>query len=463
MHAAMESAETFQNTSVEGSQGITAAGGIGEAGPIHFLVNRYSPAQQEAFFPAMQALGISETYEFLNGDPLGYMRHTSSILGTNYTRSYSPAFLPIAGSNLHIMVDTMVVKINLKDNCSATGVMLSNGTVIHAKKEVILSAGSIQSPQLLELSGIGNETILSGAGIKQLVNLPGVGENLQDHVRIVTAYQLKNNYTSPDILRFNATYAAQQQALYNAHETSIYDETSSGYAYLTWKMTLGNDSSLLTLAKQAADPDNTVDQRKLHNLKHDSSLNIPQLEVLFDDGYLGNKGYPAANSSLYGKQFFAMIASLNHLFSRGSTHINASNPTGHPLFDPNYLSQDYDLQAVVEGAKYIRKIAQTPPLSYTWVDQYEPGLNNVTTDADWVNFVKNNALSIWHPLGTCALLPQKDMGVVDPELRVYGVSNLRVADASVIPILISGHIQTAVYGIAFRAADLITERWSSHF
>ena len=384
------------------------------------------------------------------------MRHTSSIIGTNYTRSYSPAYLSHAGTNLHVMLNTTVARINLKDNCTTTGVTLVDGTVINATKEVILSAGTIQSPQLLELSGIGNETVLSAAGIDTLVHCPGVGENLQDHVRIVTAYQLKDNYTSPDILRFNATYAAEQLALYEANHTSIYDETSSGYAYLDWKMTLGNDSELMALAKEAADPKNVVDQRKLANLNdHDG---VPQLEILFDDGYLGNKGYPLITSSLYGQQFFAMIASLNHLFSRGNSHINASNPSGHPLFNPNYLSSDYDLRAVVEGAKYIRKVAQTHPLRDTWVDEYEPGLN-VTTDAELVDFVKNNALSIWHPIGTCALLPESDNGVVDSQLKVYGVSNLRVADASVIPITISGHIQTAVYGIAERAAMMITEQW----
>ena len=456
MHAAMKKQETFQLTPTKGEAGIV---GVGEHGPIHFLVNRFDPPQQELFFPSMQNLGLSQTYTFLDGDMLGYMRHTSTILDTNYTRSYSPAFLPLAGSNLHLMLNTMVAKINLDKSSCATGVTLTDGTVVSAKKEVILSAGSIQSPQLLELSGIGNASVLSAVGIKQLVDLPGVGENLQDHVRVTTAYQPKSNYTSPDKLQLNATFAAEQLTLYEANKTSFYDETSSGYAYETWQQVTGKNSYFVALGKEAADPNNVVDQKKLENLE-DLSKRVPQLEVLFDDGYLGIKGYPPTTSPLYGAQFFTMIASINHGFSRGSVHINSSDVDTHPVLNPNYLSKEYDLQAVAHGAKYLRQIAYTQPLRSAIVDEYEPGLNNVTTEADWLGYAKANVLTIWHPLGTCALLPKKEYGVVDPELKVYGVTGLRVVDASVIPVLISGHIQTSVYAIAERAAETITAQWS---
>ncbi|CAJ2504870.1 Uu.00g122640.m01.CDS01 [Anthostomella pinea] len=207
--------------------------------------------------------------------------------------------------------------------------------VITANKEVILSAGSVQSPQLLELSGIGNASILAAAGVEQMVYLPSVGENLQDHVRITTAYQLHPNYTSPNILRFNTTYAAQQLQAWTLGETSWYDEISVG-------------------------------------------TRVPQFEVLFDDGYLGMKRYPAVGSSLYGKLFFSFIASIQHAA----------------------------------------------------------------------------------PTSTAEILPKEDGGVVDPELKVYGLSNLRIVDASVISLNPSGHIQTPVCGIAERAAQMITAQWS---
>lgn len=455
MFAAMRQAETFQLTPEDA--GITEP--LGHEGPIHFLVNKFSPPQQEAFFPTMVNLGIDETFAFLDGNMTGYMHHTSNILLSNYTRSYSPAYLATAGSNLHLMINTTVSKLNLDSKACVTGVTLEDGSIVNAKKEVILSAGSLQSPQLLELSGIGNATILAAAGIDQLVDNPHVGENLQDHIRAVTAYQLRPNYTSPDIFRFNLTFAAEQLAQYYSNQTGYYDETATGYAYLTWQQVLGNDSSFVALAREAAESGNLIDQKKLAILEN-GRMSEPQLEIIFSDGYLGFKGYPAANSSQYGQQFFGLIAAIQHPFSRGSTHINASNPRGKPVFNPNYLTQEYDLQAVKEGAKYLRKIASTPPLSYTWTSEYEPGLDVVNTEAEWTEYAKNAVTTIWHPLGTCAMLPKEHGGVVDSKLKIYGVDRLRVVDASIIPILPSGHIQSAVYGIAERAAEMIAAQWS---
>lgn len=155
-----------------------------------------------------------------------------------------------------------------------------------------------------------------------------------------------------------------------------------------------------------------------------------------------------------------MIAAVQHPFSRGSSHIINSSINAKPAFDPKYLSKPYDLHAIAEAAKYSHKVAQTPPLSYTWSSEYEPGLDVVKTDEDWIAYAKANVASIWHPLGTCAMLPRSEGGVVDPHLKVYGVKGLRVVDASIIPALVSGHVQSAVYGIAERAAGLIAEEWS---
>lgn len=458
MHAAMENAEAFQLTSVKGSAGLAAAGGIGYQGPIHFLVNRFSPPQQELFFPTMDNLGLDETYQFLNGDVIGYMRHTSNILNANYTRNYSPSYLLGAGTNLHLMLDTMVAKVNLDKKNRVTGVTLKDGTIIKAKKEVILSAGSIQSPQLLELSGIGNSSVLEAAGVQCKVENDNVGENLQDHIRITASFQLQDNYSSPDLLRLNATFAQEQRDLWARNISGWYDETSSGYTYMQWAAAGYDAAEFQRLAEQSADPNNVVDQLKLNHLKN-TGLRVPQLEVLFNDGYLGNKGYPAQGTPLYGKLFASFIASINHAYARGSSHINSSDVMAHPVFDPRYLSRPYDLRAVAMGAKYLRTIATTAPMSDAFVGEYEPG-SAVQSDADWEAYARQNVLTIWHPMGTCAMLPRADGGVVDSTLSVYGTTGLRVVDASIMPILISGHIQTAVYGIGERAAQIIAQKWS---
>ncbi|EFQ25917.1 GMC oxidoreductase [Colletotrichum graminicola M1.001] len=456
MIAAMKKSENFTgiNTDTYGSEGV------GDSGPVKAVINRIIPKQQETWIPTMNSLGIKTNLESLGGNPLGVMYQPSSIDPTHYNRSYSAnAYVPIAGPNLVILPDTTVAKVNLeKDTAKSTlqracGVTLQDGTVIQARKEVILSAGSIQSPGLLELSGIGQASVLEASGIEQVIDLPGVGENLQDHLRIQSSYQLKPNYTSFDILRSNTTVAAEQLALWNAGQVSLYDYTGSGYTFSTWAQAIGNDSHLVNLAKQAAGEDSSVvDHKKLEFL---SDPSIPQLEVIFSDGYTGVKGYPAATSPLFGKGFFSLIAVLMHPMSRGSIHINPSDTAGKPIIDPNYFSHEHDLEAAIQAIKYCRKIAQTEPMKQLWENEYEPGLDAVQTDEQWKQFALNTTLSIYHPVGTCSMLPKEDGGVVDADLKVYGTSNLRVVDASVIPLLISAHMQTAVYGIAEIAAERI--------
>jgi choline dehydrogenase-like flavoprotein len=431
---------------------------VGEHGPVHAVVNREVPDHQLAWIPTVAgSTTIPKNLESLAGNPIGVEYQPSSVDPTRYVRSYSAnAYLPVAGNNLDVLTGTKVAKITLDEvgkSYRATGVTLENGTAIAASREVILSAGTIQSPQLLELSGVGQKSVLAAAGIPQLIDLPGVGENLQDHIRVQVSYQLKDNYTSFDKLRSNSTFAAEQLALWKANQPSLYDYTASGYIFANWKQVVGDDSAIKTLTKTAIGT--STHPADVEKLKFLDNSKVPQLEVIFSDGYTGVKGYPAVGTPLYGKGFFTLIAGLMHPLSRGSVHVNPADKTGKPVIDPHYLDNEADIQALVASIKFCRKLALTEPLRSTWDAEYEPGLDAVTTDAQWRDFVLNTTLSIFHPTGTCAMLPQAKGGVVDADLTVYGTSNLRVVDASVMPIQISAHIQTAVYGIAEIAADKI--------
>lgn len=434
--------------------------GLNFDGPVRGTINRFIPAQQAGWIPALNSLGIKTNREYLSGNPLGVMYSAGSIDPTHYNRSYSAnAYLPLAGPLLTVMTDTKVAKVNLDKSsygCQATGVTLVDGTIISAKQEIILSAGTFQSPNLLEMSGIGQKNILAAASIKQLVDLPGVGENLQDHIRIQTSYQLKENYTSFDKLRYNLTFSNEQLELWNEGKVSTWDYTGTGYTFQTWPQAIGKTSQyLLDLAKNVVKSSSSPVLKK--KLDWMSDPTIPQLEVIFSDGYTGVKGYPPINSTLYGKNFFTLIAAIMHPLSIGNVHINTSSPLSNPIINPNYLSNEHDVQSAIAGIKAARRIAQTPPLSYTWDNEYEPGLEKVQTDAQWRDFVMNTTLTIYHPVGTCAMLPKSKGGVVDSRLRVYGVKNLRVVDASIMPVLISAHMQTAVYGIAEMAAEMIVD------
>ncbi|KAJ4861307.1 GMC oxidoreductase domain-containing protein [Trichoderma breve] len=439
MIAAMKDVETFTgiNSSNYGDQGV------GTSGPIHTIINRVIPAQQELWLQSMADLGIPHNLNSLGGNPIGYMNQPSNIDSRTWTRSYAAnAYIPKSGSNLHLLLETRVAKVNLRkgrNSYTATGVTLQDGTIISARREVILSCGAIQSPGLLELSGIGSKVVLSKAGIDQIIDLEGVGENLQDHVRYQASYQLKDNFTSFDILKYNTTYAATQLALWHANQTSLYDYTGSGYSYLNWHQVVGNMAAKLNSLAQnvVLSLGSVVDKKKLQYI---GSLLSPQVEVIFSDGYTGVKGYPTVGSPL-----------------RGNIHITSADVDTKPQIDPQYLSNEYDVQAAIEAIKYCRKIANSSPLSSAWVSEFEPGMA-VQTDEDWRQYVLNTTLSIYHPVGTCAMLPKKDGGVVNPELIVYGTNNLRVVDASIIPVLPSAHIQTAVYGIAERAARFVIQK-----
>ncbi|KAF6810274.1 choline dehydrogenase [Colletotrichum plurivorum] len=458
MRAAMVKSENF--TSV-GTQYYPGTEGVGDSGPIKALINRLIPEHQAPLFPVMNSLGIETNLDSLNGNPLGVLYSPNSIEPTHYNRSYSAnAYLPLAGRNHFVLTESKVAKVNLESvtdgNHRATGVTLVDGTVLAARREVIVSAGSLLSPSVLENSGIGRADVLSAAGIKQLVDLPGVGENLQDHIRIQSSYELSKNYTGYDRLKYDTAYAAEQLRLWWEGKTSMYGYSGSGYTFTNWNQVLGDEgeAELLSLADEAIGAsDNLVELKKLQWL---NDTTVPQLEILFSDGYTGVKGYPAQGAAGYGKDYFTLIAAVMHPLSRGNVHINPSNPLGAPLIDPKYLSHEYDLQAAIRAVKKCREVALTEPLRSTWVSEYEPGLNT-TTDAQWRDFALKTTLSIYHPVGSCAMLPKKDGGVVDPSLKVYETTNLRVVDASIMPVLISAHIQTAVYGIAERAAEIIIE------
>ncbi|KAH8600666.1 choline dehydrogenase [Bisporella sp. PMI_857] len=437
--------------------------GVGRTGPIRANINRYMPAQQHGWIETLNRLGIETNREYNGGNSIGVSYQTNSIDPTHYNRSYSAnSYLPLAGRNLEVLTETEVAKViieRFKKGWKATGVTLLDGTVISARKEVIISAGSLVSPVLLERSGIGRKPILDAAGIKQLIDLPGVGENLQDHIRITTSYQLKDNYTSIDKLNYNATFAAEQLQLWIDGKYSMYDYAGSAYTFQTWSQASNTSTKIQALASSLfRDSTNPADKTKLKWL---SDPTVPELEVILSDGYLGVKGYPPRNSSLYGKHFFTFVAAIMHPFSRGTVHINTTSPLSKPVIDPRYLSNEYDIQAAIAGIKRAREIALSPPLRDVWVSEYEPGFGAVPLgdgqDEKWREYVLNTTLSIFHPLGTCAMLPRTEGGVVDNNLRVYGVPNLRVVDASIMPVLISAHLQTGAYGIAEKAADIIVE------
>ncbi|KAF5723993.1 GMC oxidoreductase [Fusarium mundagurra] len=428
----------------------------GRSGPISSTYNRIVPDVLKPWQSTVSKLGVPvNDGGSLGGNPVGVMFQPTNIDVTKYTRSYSAnSYLPKAGPNLKVKTGAHVAKVLFSSKKSkglvATGVALQDGSTIKARREVILSAGSIQSPGLLEMSGIGQAKVLAKAGVKQLLNLPGVGENYQDHLRTSNTYILKEGYESFDQMIFKpeGALAKEQFNLWLENKVSWYDYTSSAYAFLNWaQVSDGVQKKMKQLAKNGfASKGTVVDKKKLEYL---SDPSIPQLELLLEANYVGAQGYPATSPN-----FITIFSSIMHPMSRGSVHINGQDVKGKPIIDLNYLNNEYDIQALIEGARFARKVAETEPLRSVWAAEFEPGLGKRTDEQlrDWVVKTVN---SFYHPVGTCAMLPKRDGGVVDSNLKVYGTKNLRVVDASIIPVQLSGHIQTAVYGIAETAAQKI--------
>jgi choline dehydrogenase-like flavoprotein len=458
MSAAIEKAETY----------VGGPAGSGTSGPIHATINRVIPLYMEPFIPAVSRTfpQIPHNPDSLQGNPIGVMHQPEAINPASYNRSYSAnAYLPLAGANLAVLTNSPVSKINFSPApkhdsnkpLRAVSVTLQNTTTLSARHEIILSSGALSTPHLLELSGIGHPPILRAAGITSLINLPGVGENYQDHLRTQISYQLRDDvpgFVTGDMLATNATFAAEEWAKRLRGEAGLYDDTAAGYVFADWGRVVadqGRYEGLVRLAREGAKGD--VGSRKKVEMLADST--VPQVEVIFSDGYTGVKGYPAVGSGLYGKGFFTLVAGLMHPLSRGSVHVDPRDPLGKPVVDPRFVDNEYDMEGLVEILKFCRRIARAEPLRSVWVEEYEPGEELVRTDEDWREYVRNTTMTVFHPMGTAAMLPRKDGGVVDSRLMVYGTANLRVVDASIIPVEISAHPQTAVYGIAEMAAEII--------
>lgn len=446
MIAAMTASENFT-----GSDADTH----GYSGPIRNTYNRVVYPVLNTWQPTVSQLGVNvNDGSNMGGKPIGVMFQPTNIDVTHRTRSYSAnSYLPLAGKNLVVKTDTQVAKVVFQKcgkEFQATGVELADGTIISSNKEVILSAGSIQSPGLLENSGIGQSAVLKAAGVTPVVDLPGVGENYQDHIRVSNTYRLKAGLESFDDLIYassgaNATGELQK---WIDGKRSLYEYTTSAYSFLNWDQ-IGNSSKTQVLAAAKADVGssmNVIDKQKLAYLQ-DSS--IPSVEYIMEANYVGAAGYSGGN-------FVTIFSTVMHALSRGSVHINPADPSGKPVIDPKYLSKDHDVRAIVEAAKFARKIASTEPMNSWFEAETEPGPSVASEDDDaWKKFAVSTVNSFYHPVGTCALLPRKDGGVVDADLKVYGTSNLRVVDNSIIPVILSAHIQTAAYGIAEIAAGKI--------
>ncbi|KAH9924717.1 uncharacterized protein B0H18DRAFT_955336 [Fomitopsis serialis] len=366
---------------------------------------------------------------YSDATPLAY----DAMVNLGFSQAYDGAYYApnAARPNLLVVTGAQVTKIvtsqaGSSGNLTATGITFVSGSqtyTANASREVILSAGSVQTPQLLELSGIGNKTLLESLGIESKLDLPEVGENYQDHLIAYEQFILPSDVVTWDVFS-NPGPNATAWLEYETNRTGPYASSINVISYQPAAKVVGNNTLLEQWLAELDEQFNATQPTAGHRAMYDRG-----------PGFQLNTSY-------------LMLASIpSHPFSRGSIHIDTSYPLAKPIIDMNALALDIDKHLFVAGAKFIRTIAQTSPLSDEIQSMDLPALN-MTTDDDWEKFIAENVDNPAHPCCTAAMLPRELGGVVDSTLTVYGTSNLRVVDLSILPL-------GTAYAIAEQAADLI--------
>jgi choline dehydrogenase len=290
---------------------------------------------------------------------------------------------------------------------------------VRARREVILCGGSINTPKLLQLSGIGPEKLLGDLGISVVHHSPGVGQNLQDHYGARAVARIKNARTANDLSRW--PYLGWEILKWLAKKPSIVS-LSSSIAYVFWK----------------SDP--VLDRPDLQFVLTPISFKAGQFGVLED--------YPGMSLGVWP----------HRPASRGFVQAKSTDPFEPPAIQPNYLSASSDQRTLVEGLKLARKFLATPELSHFVECEQVPG-PDVISDDEMLSFARQNGSTIYHFVGSSRMGPDGDqMAVVSSDLRVRGLQSLRVVDASVIPTLPSANTYATTLAIAEKAADMIRSK-----
>ncbi|WPH04566.1 alcohol oxidase [Acrodontium crateriforme] len=342
--------------------------------------------------------------------------------------------------------------VNITSNLIAVGVEFASGAAntrwnVTATREVIISAGALHSPQLLMLSGIGPASALQTLQIRVNINLPGVGSNLQDHGQTWCWYPYGNDpWPNPLDFYNNDTFVADAWTDYWANATGpLTTGAIDGVAFPSLP-SISNMSTQLANQALAQSPktylENGTDPTVIAGYKRQLPLLAKALS-----------SYSRAAYELLNANDGVLTVSTMRPLSRGTVTLNSSEPFDPPIIDPRYGSNPIDAQVLIAAMRFNERLITTPSLAQLGPSQMYPAVG--MTDEQLLSYIDSHMQSEYHPAGTCAMLPLNLGGVVDPNLLVYGTKNLRVVDASIMPMLPAAHLQAVVYGIAEKAADII--------
>ncbi len=377
----------------------------------------------EAFIGGAQECGVPRTDDFNGGEQTGagyFQLNTWKGWRWSTAKGYlAPAR---ARRNLRVETDAQASGIMLEGG-RAVGVQYRQGGMMKTARcnaEVLLAAGAIQSPQLLQLSGIGPAALLQQHGVSVAHDLPGVGENLQDHLQIRLIFECTKPITTNDQLN------------------SLVGKMKLGLQWLLFRsgplaVGINQGGCFMRALPEAATPDIQF---------HVATLSADM-----------------AGGSVHPYSGFTMSICQLRPESRGHIRIKSKDPFALPEMQPNYLATELDRRTAVAGMKAARAIATAPAMQPYVTREVKPG-PDCADDASLLEFCRNNGATIFHPSGTCKM-GNDAMAVVDARLRVHGVAGLRVIDGSAMPTLVSGNTNAPIVMMAEKAVDMIREdaRW----
>ncbi|SCY03177.1 GMC family oxidoreductase [Microvirga guangxiensis] len=375
----------------------------------------------DTFIEAAIETGIPRTSDFNTGSNEGISYfHVNQKNGRRWSAARGFLRPALSRPNLKLEINAHATRL-LFEGKRAVGVeILQNGTLrrIHARKEVVLSAGAVASPQILQLSGIGDGNLLQQHGIPVLQHLPGVGENLQDHL------QLRPIYKVFGVRTLNEDYRSLVKKGYMALEYALFRRGPLTMA----------PSQLGAFTRSS--PDYATPNLQFH-------IQPLSLDKFGEDPH----PFPA---------FTASVCNLRPT-SRGSIRIRSGKAGDAPSIRPNYLATPEDQQVAVDSLRLVRRIVSMPALQKYRPEEYKPGAHLNTHD-ELLNGARDIGTTIFHPVGTAKMGIETDpMAVTDERLRVRGIEGLRVIDASVMPTITSGNTNSPTLMIAERGAAMILE------
>ena len=395
----------------------------GAGGPIGVSDTRPSSPASALFLEAAVRNGIPRLADLNTGDQHGIAHVQGTIRGGRRMTTAVGYLRPAAArKNLRVVTSALVERILVEDG-TATGVVYTeqSGATVTARceREVVLCAGAVGSPQILQQSGIGDAARLRELGIAPVHHLPGVGENLHDHLFVFVQPRLKEGVpTLNRLLRSRSRLAL---------EVLRYGLSRSGALALTSCEVCG----FLDSTESGGRPDIEITFRPL------------SFDLLASGGWRPHP-FPGGTSSVC----------CTRPKSRGRvTLAHGADGAMHVAIQPNYLADEEDVMSLVRGMRILRRILRTEPFASAFDSEHRPGAQ-VESDAALIDYVRETASTVYHPVGSCKM-GSDPMSVVDARLRVHGIAGLRVADASIMPAIPSGNTNAPTIMIGEKAADMI--------